>query len=410
MRRILCLFIMIAVLPGLLVGCSGLSEPTGVSSFDTGKIGPDFLLANQQFAFDIFRQLSEEDSDQSIFISPLSISTALSMVYQGAGTTTREAMEQTLRYDEIGLEGVNEGYVNLLSYLKQADKKIKLNISNSIWIREGLDVRNEFITANKNVFSAQAASLDFSKATAADEINRWISEATKGKIDKMIDPPISQDVIMYLINAIYFKGQWTEKFKTERTFESEFHAADGSIDKVMMMSRNGKVEYGTGEGYKAVRLPYGNEKTAMYILLPDENIPLDQFIEKLQPEEWNKIKDSLAETEEVILQMPRFKLEYGIKELNGTLTDLGMGEAFSNQADFSGICESTQASISRVLHKAVIEVNEEGSEAAGVTVVEMKATGAMEPITFVADRPFIFAIADDETGTVLFLGKLLNVE
>jgi serpin B len=171
------------------------------------------------------------------------------------------------------------------------------------------------------------------------------------------------------------------------------------------MSWKGTIEYASGDNYKAVRLPYGKGKTAMYVVLPDEDVPMDEFVAGLQPDFWDELTGSLTKTDDVILQIPRFKLEYGIKELKDSLSVLGMGEAFSDEADFSGIRENTY--ISSVMHKAVIEVNEEGSEAAGVTAVEAKLTSAAEPISFIADRPLIFAIADEDTGTILFLGKLV---
>ncbi|MCG8501873.1 MAG: serpin family protein, partial [Firmicutes bacterium] len=244
-----------------------------------------------------------------------------------------------------------------------------------------------------------------------DEINKWISDATKGKIQKMIAPPISQDVLMYLINAIYFKGEWTEQFDKKHTFSRKFRAGNGETKKVMMMSRKGEVAYGQGDDFKAVRLPYGNGKTAMYCILPDEAASINQFIAGIDGAKWNTIKKSLSQTEDVTVQIPRFKMEYGIKNLNDSLTALGMGEAFHGSADFSGISGiRDDIFIGNVLHKAMIEVNEEGSEAAGVTVSEIQKTAIVEPITFIGDRPFVFVIADEDTGTVLFVGKLWDVD
>jgi serpin B len=174
-----------------------------------------------------------------------------------------------------------------------------------------------------------------------------------------------------------------------------------------MMSRRGKIEYMKGDDYKAVRLPYGNGKTSMYCLLPNEGVNINTFVENMSLEEWKNIYENITEVDEVVLEIPKFKLEYGIKNLNRSLESLGMREAFSDHADFSGIGEDLF--ISNVFHKAVIEVNEKGSEAAAVTSVEVKNTSAMEPIAFIADRPFMFIIADDTTGTILFMGKLLNI-
>ncbi len=405
MRLALCTVMTVA----LLTGCSGKLALSGQNTTaDKDKISTETVESNSRFAFDIFQQLNKEDVNRSIFISPLSISTALTMTYQGAETTTREAMAKALGYTGIEDEKLNESYRNLLRYLKRLDKKVELNIGNSLWIREGEAIKEDFLSVNRDIFDASATSMDFSKETAADQINKWISDATKKKIEKMIDSPISPNIVMYLINAIYFKGDWTKQFDAKNTFDTPFYAGDGSTPEVKMMSRNGKLEYGQGDGFKAVRLPYGSGKAAMYCILPAEAVSINDFVADLDEVRWKAIKDSISERDEVQLRLPRFKLEYGIKNLNDSLTALGMGEAFSETADFSGIREGI--CISRVLHKAVIEVNEEGSEAAAATVVEMKETAAAEPLTFIADRPFVFIIADDETGTLLFMGKLYDVK
>lgn len=407
-KKLLCLTLSGAIAASLFTGCSDKVLPSVNNTFDKDKISLETVGSNSRFAFDIFRQLDKEDKDQSIFISPLSISTALTMTYQGAGTTTKEAMAKALGYTDIEDVVLNESYKNLLRYLEKLDKKIELNINNSLWIRQGEVIKEDFLSSNRDIFDASVTPLDFSKVNAADEINQWISDSTKKKIEKMIDSPIPSDIVMYLINAIYFKGDWTKQFDKKNTVNAPFTAGDGSTQDVMMMSRFGKVEYGQGEGFKAVRLPYGSGKSAMYCILPEDAASINDFVNGLDTGKWKTIRDSISERDDVQLKLPRFKLEYGIKNLNDILTAMGMGESFTDSADFSGIREGL--SISRVLHKAVIEVNEEGSEAAAATVVEMRETAAAEPLTFVADRPFVFVISDDVTGTVLFMGKLNDVK
>jgi serine protease inhibitor len=414
MKKTISILISIIMIAGLLAGCVNPdgNRSTGIggnkqASFDLSKIDSGLIGGNEIFAFNIFQKINSEDGDKSIFISPLSISTALAMTYNGARTTTAEAMAEALQYKGIELENLDIGYKNLLAYLNNVDPKVQLNISNSIWFRKGEEIRSDFLSTNKDNFNAYISEIDFQDIKAADTINDWISKATKSKIDKMIEPPISPDVIMYLINAIYFKGQWTKQFDKKLTFTGTFNKEDGKKQEVQMMSRKGKIEYGEVGKSKIVRLPYGNEKTAMYCILPEQDVKINDYIEEFSFEKWKELQESLSKNDDVILHLPRFKLEYGIKNLNDSLTALGMGKAFSDSADFSGIRDGIY--ISRVLHKAVIEVNEEGSEAAGVTVVEMKETAAMEPIMFIADRPFVFLIADDETGTILFMGKLMEV-
>jgi serine protease inhibitor len=401
-------FFMIMLL-AFFSGCSGVISSGGENAdFDLAKVGKEVVEGNSRFAFDIFRELNREDGEENVFISPLSISTALAMTYQGAGTTTKEAMAHTLGFTGVEDEKLNESFQNLIRYLQNLDRKVELNIGNSLWIREGENIREDFIAVNKERFDASVTPLDFSQETAAEEINKWVSDATKKKIEKMIEPPIPANIVMYLINAIYFKGDWTNQFDKKQTYPAEFQAGNGSTREVMMMSKNGKVEYGQGDGFKAVRLPYGSGKAAMYCILPEEGVSINDFIGKLDEESWNEIRQSISEKDDVQLRLPRFKMEYGIKNLNDSLTSLGMAEAFSDTADFSGIREGV--CISRVLHKAVIEVNEEGSEAAAATVVEIRESAAMEPLTFIADRPFVFIIADDETKTILFMGKMYDVK
>ncbi|MDQ7095333.1 serpin family protein [Desulfosporosinus sp. PR] len=402
----------------LLAGCSaqtaqsGQNSPipknmnaAGADSFAKNQISKDVIAGNTRFAFALFKQLDKEDGKRNIFISPLSVSTALTMTYQGAATSTKEAMAEALGYTGIANEKLSDSYKNLLPYLKTLDDKVELNISNSVWVREGENIKPNFLTANKDIFQAAVTPLDFSKNNAAAQINQWISDATHKKIDKMVDAPIPSDVIMYLINAIYFKGDWSEQFNPQATFPTQFKTGNGGTNDVMMMSRTGKVEYGQGADFQAVRLPYGSGKAAMYCILPGKTANINDFIASLDANRWQAIRNSIAEREEVRLQLPRFKLEYGIKNLNSSLSALGMGEAFTQKANFSGI--GANIYISRVLHKAVIEVNEEGSEAAAATSVEIKQAEAPAQMpAFIADRPFVFVIADDETGTILFMGKL----
>ena len=430
MKKWICYFLCLPMILGLLAGCgfdparilpkggNGLNKGkpniAGINmSYDKNKIDEDIVSGNTDFAFDIFKELNKEDKDENIFISPFSISSALAMTYQGAGGLTKDAMAKGLRYSGTDIETLNESYQNLVGHFLNLDKKIELNISNSLWVRDGLPVNEDFVSINRDKFNALVETLDFSQADAADKINGWISEATKDKIKNMIDPPIQPSVMMYLINAIYFKGEWTEKFNKDVTIITQFHKEDGNTQDIMMMNRNDSVEYGQGDDFQVVRLPYGGGDTAMYCILPDKADSINDFIDSMDSTKWDTIKNSVVE-EEILLQIPRFEMEYGIKQLNDSLISLGMGEAFSQGADFSGMLDESYAGaglyIDRVLHKAVIDVNEEGSEAAAATVVEMKEAAAiMDPIEFIADRPFLFIIADDETGSILFMGKAYDL-
>jgi len=295
-------------------------------------------------------------------------------------------MLEGLRYENVEIETINNSYKNLISHLNQSDDKIDLNISNSIWYRQGEPINNDFININKDVFRAQVSSLNFSDENSANTINNWIKESTKGKIEKMINPPIPSNVVMYLINAVYFKGEWSNQFKKEDTFKSYFNGINKNIQEVDMMYKQDEIEYFSNMTYKAIRMPYGDEKIAMYVILPTENSDIIELTQTLNEDIFSEIKSSLVPIKDVIINIPKFKVSYGIKELKNQLIEIGMKLPFSPGADFSG------------------------SEAAAATVVIMVESSALEPTSFIADKPFIFIIADDETDTILFLGKYCNVE
>ena len=371
-----------------------------------GSVDRNLVSANTGFGFDIFKELILEDKDQNIFISPLSILLALAMTYNGAVGDTNLAMAEALGFKGFDLEELNSGFNDLMISIKNADSDIELAIANSIWHKLGFKAKEDFIERNRKYFSSEVKEIDFSTPEAVDTINGWIDEATKGKIEKMLTE-IPPDAVMYLINAIYFKGNWTYPFDENLTSDDDFYLLDGSTKKVPMMSQEENFGYYDGDNFSAVKLPYGQEKMAMYIILPDEGVSLDSVTSSLDADKWNEIKESFYGSQ-VSLTMPKYKMEYGIKLLNDALAELGMGIAFGPGADFSGI--NPDIFISKVLHKAVIEVNEKGSEAAAATVVEMVTSMPMaeEIIEFRVDRPFFFVIADDRTGSILFMGKVVE--
>lgn len=406
MKRILTVVVCIGITLTALTSCiMANKDPSG---YMAGNIDEKVVKGNIDFAFEIFNVLNNHDGSESIFISPFSISTALAMTYNGSETTTKQAMAMVLGWEGIELNVINDTFGNLIRHFEKQGKEAEILVSNSIWTRKDQVIKQDFIDRNKNYFKATVDNLDFSSPSAADIVNNWISEATKNKIDKMIIPPIDPNVIMYLINGIYFKGLWSDPFDPDRTFDGIFTSLDKSQQSVKMMHKFGTVDYLRKEDFRAVRLYYGNKSVSMTAILPDEETSMDSFIEGMNRQKWESIQRDLAKTDEVMVQIPRFKLEYGIKKLNDALIGMGMAEAFDGNADFSGI--RSGIFISQVLHKAVIEVNEKGSEAAAATVVEMSESLRIDPPVFIADRPFIFIISDEETGTVLFIGKVASVE
>lgn len=353
--------------------------------------------ANREFSWDMFKKLNEQDAEENIFISPYSISSALTMALNGAEGNTRAEMEKVLHYGGMTREQLNKTYANEVI----SGKKVVLQNANSIWIRNGFEVQKDFINTNTKYLDAEVKTLNFGEPSAAEVINAWVSEKTKGLIPSIISPPIPQNVMMYMINAIYFKGEWTTEFEVKNTREKDFYALDGKTDRVSMMQRSGRIDYISNQDLKAVRLPYGDGRISMILVLPHEDI--NRWINDMNAEKWTELTEGFYSANDVNLQIPKFKMEYGLKELNVVLQSLGMKEAFSDQADFSGIADNI--CISSVLHKALVDVNEQGTEAAAVTSVGIIATSVSEPLYFIADRPFFFAIVDNENGNLLFMGK-----
>ena len=366
------------------------------------------VAANTEFGFNLLAELRKQGPGENIFISPLSISTALAMTYNGAAGDTARAMAETLKLGDMNLDEVNRASAALLANLDGLNPQIEVNISNSLWARRGVEFRADFLERNQVHFGAEVTSLDFNDPNAKDVINDWVERSTKGKIDSIVDRIDPLDVL-FLINAIYFNGQWwPSPFDKTKTKEQEFYLADGTTNSHPMMSRSGKFDYLKGETFRAVKLPYTNRQVGMYVFLPNPDSSLDEFLERLTVGKWQSWMRQFSKAQGPIV-LPRFKLEYE-SELNGALVSRGMGPAFDpSQADFSGMHIGGGLSIDRVMHKAVVEVNEEGTEAAAVTAVEIEKSLLLQ-FEFVVDRPFFFAIRDDETGAILFMGAVYEPE
>lgn len=357
-------------------------------------------VGDSEFSLDIFKEIIKGDENKNIVISPFSISSALTMVYQGARNSTRESMKKTLHYQIVNIDKINGDYKKSLSKLIKHDKDLQVDMSNSIWIDEGKEVCNDFIKVNQDIFNAHVLQLNLSNKQTLDKINKWIEESTNNKIHGVIDT-MPRGADMYLINAVYFKGKWMEKFNKKNTCKQNFYCEDGRIIEVMMMSKTGQVKYGNGEDYEVIKLDYVDGKTSMYVVLPNQGKSVNSFIEQMNRSKWEAIKNKCVVKDNVSVNIPRFTMEYGIKNLEQSMTNLGMGIAFTKQADFSGIGDNL--AISGIAHKAVIDINEEGSEGSVTTVVKIERSTAVD---FIANRPFLFVVCNNESDTILFIGKM----
>lgn len=394
----------------LLLSCFT-DQSTGPIS-ETPELTPvekSVVQAENDFGIRLFRKIVASESDTNIFISPLSVSMALGMTLNGANGTTWQAMQSTLGFEGLSNPQINESYQNLLQILSGLDPKVQFQIANSIWYRQGFTFDTEFIKLNQTYFDAEVSGLDFSQPAAAGTMNQWIEDKTNGRIQNMIQPPIDPQKIMFLINAIYFKGSWKFQFDETKTRDDYFYTAYESRQPCRMMVQRSKYLYFENDAFQAIDLPYGDGDFITTIFLPTNENQLDQFIAEMTPEKFQNWLTKFK-ADSVTLFLPRFKLEYKIT-LNDVLSALGMEVAFTDAADFTKMYAPGGIFISQVLHQSFLEVNEEGTEAAAATVVEMTLTsigGGSRQITMYINRPFLFIIRDRITGTILFAGKIMN--
>ncbi|HMG70877.1 MAG TPA: serpin family protein [Gemmatimonadaceae bacterium] len=359
---------------------------------------------SNEFAFDLFRTGNLAQHKANVFISPLSASMALGMTANGADGATYEEMRTALKLSGATREEVGAGYKSLITMLRGLDPGTQFSIANSIWYEQTFPFNASFLDESKQYFDAQVQALDFTNPSAVSTINSWVSEQTNDKIPKILEG-ISPDEVMFLVNAIYFKGIWQKQFDKARTVDATFHAADGTTATVPMMARGEGVQYAVTSEYSAVDLPYGNSAFTMTVVLPSAAADIDAFAESFDQAKWNSLVTSFHDTNlEVFL--PRFRLEWK-RVLNDDLQQLGMRLAFYG-ADFTRMSpRGRDLVITNVIQKTFVDVDEEGTEAAAATSVGVGVTSM--PASFRADRPFLVVIRERFSGTILFLGKIAKL-
>jgi len=396
-----------AALAVVLTACSDPQSP--------GRPTPSLDAAEQQiswsgneFSFALFQQLAKREAGKNVFVSPLSASMSLGMAMNGAASPTFDAMRTALRLGNGDMGQVDAGYRGLVDLLRGLDPTTTFQIANSIWYRNSVSFRQSFLDTTKKYFDAQVQGLNFADATGSlATINAWVSANTGGKIPKILDE-ITPDEVMFLINAIYFKGTWQMKFDPTLTTPDRFVAADGTIQTVPFMNRREHLKpmflFGaTQQQVSIVELPYGNGDFAMDIILPPPNASVDSTAAALTSSAWDALIASLKEVD-YALAMPKFTLSYE-RTLTDDLSALGMGVAFTDQANFSGM-SAVGLKLEFVKQKTFVDVNEAGTEAGASTVTGVVPTSLTEVRV---NRPFIFVIRERQTGTIVFMGKLLRV-
>ncbi len=373
------------------------------------NVDRDLVAAINGMGLDLVQQLCAAAMDPTnVFVSPLSIALALGMAANGASGKTLAAILKTLHMDGWGIDAANKGLSGLVHDLHGDSVGAELAVANSLWLRQGLPFRQDYLEAVRAHYQAHVSSLDLRAADAADTINAWVAEQTRERIKEIIAPPIDPQAILFLINAVYFKGAWSDPFDPSATRELPFTRADETAVEAPLMSRRGSYRHAAGRDYQAVRLPYNGDRLSMIVVVPARGRGLDRWAARLDARAWSNIGTSLLRAEGTVV-IPRFKVAFE-STLNEPLSAMGMAIALSPAtAQFDRIHElDVPTWISQVRHKSFVEVNEEGTKAAAVTSGAMRALAAVPavPFNFVADRPFLYAIQDELTGVLLFVGVM----
>ena len=379
--------------------------------FDT--VDPNLVRANTVFGFKLLNELRPSQLHNNTLLSPFSLSVALAMARNGAAGETERAIISALQLQALVPESINANYVYLQRALQAPDSKVTLEIANALWAADDIEFDPGFLDRNNQFLDTDIATLDFTEPTNVETINDSINTNTNGAIPSVVEA-IDPQTIACLISGIYFKGSWQEEFDTSLTRDEPFTLADGSITHISMMRRTDWHPYYAGDQFQAVSLPYGNGQMGMYIFLPNPDTDLNTFLDRLSIENWESWMSQFSQRD-VSLVMPKFKLQYSA-ELKNALERLAMGIAFDeDRADFSRMtASSVPVFISYLTHTAVVEVNEEGTEASTGSFVFFDAVPtavaeeSVPPIPFIVNRPFFLAIRDNQTGTVLFMGVVMD--
>ncbi len=423
MKKILSTILVIAlILP--LAACTSTANAEVIKSNVKKETSPDISLADEEmltegngsFALDLYQALKAPDGN--LFYSPYSISQALVMTYAGARGETAQEMADTLHF-ELPQDNLHPAFNNLDIELGKRgegaegkdDKGFRLNIVNAIWGQKDFEFLSEFLDTLAENYGAGLRVLDFVKETEKSRItiNNWVSDQTEGRIEDLIPQGLIDAMTrLVLTNAIYFNAAWQYPFNENSTSDGEFYLPDGATVTVPMMRQTESFGYAAGDNYQALELPYDGRELSMIILLPEAGY-FKEFESML---DYQVLEEIIADItwRQVGLTMPKFEFDSEFN-LKTTLAAMGMPTAFSGAADFSGMTGSPDLYIDEVIHKAFVSVDEAGTEAAAATAVIMKLTSMPEePVNVIVDHPFIFLIRDIETGTILFIGRVVNPE
>ncbi|MDR2890652.1 MAG: serpin family protein [Alistipes sp.] len=373
-----------------------------------GTRGAEKVAADNAFAFELFRRVvATADDPQNAFVSPLSLTMALGMLYNGTSPEAGTEMAEALGVGDFSPEQINEYYQTMRRALLAVDPLTALSIANSIWTREGYPVKPTFYELNREYYDAEVQNRDFDLPATVDQINQWCADNTNGKITKMLDR-IPRETVMYLINAVYFNGRWKYEFDKEKTYDEPFALAGGGTKTTPMMNQTASLPYYEDETLQCVELPYGNGAFSMLAMLPVGSGTLDGLVAGLDAEKYNAVVSGLQEREELAVKLPRWKQECDFL-LNDPVNNLGISRIFA-EGNLTGVADDVRLVVSMIRQKTFVEVNEQGTEAAAVTIIGMETTALPSEPVFFANRPFLYLIRERSTGAILFLGRMDSPE
>ncbi len=387
----------------LLTSCEGNDFPEG-KKIVLSRSEMAMVSQGNRFSFDLLNRMIEEHPDENVMLSPLSLSEVLVMVANGAAENTREEILNTLGFAENNMEEVNAYYRTLHNGLLKADPRVKLSLGNSVWIDDDFEVKQSFTGTLEANYNAKVNVLPFDNGMVS-KVNDWCKRETNGSITRLLDAAPQSDLL--LLNALYFKGDWTIKFKKENTSVKRFVKSEGSawVD-FMCGTFDADCYSNVDEPFKVLRLPYGNEAFSMIIALPDEGVNVDEFAKSITADEWQRWIEGMSKYIDVNIEIPKFKMEFDFEDdLKEVLQVMGIKEAFTTTSDFSGISDNDRLFVGGIKQKTFIEVNEDGSTIATVTSTK-DPSSPMFNNKFIVNRPFIYAIQERNSGVILFVGKV----
>ncbi|MBN2485883.1 MAG: serpin family protein [Bacteroidales bacterium] len=405
-------FLTTAIIVVLIHGCdfSAIEGPNR-KDMNTGEVKSAIVEANNAFALNIFKEINKnEELQKNVFISPLSMYYALSLAGIGAEKETLEAFQVVLDQKGYDKQTMLEAISGLYNEVLPKNNLVTVEIANSVWPADWFPVKKGFIDIARNYFDAEVQNLDYSVPEASTIINNWVEEKTHDKIKDLLGE-LDDETVLVLVNAIYFKGDWKYQFNDSANVSDNFYTNAGTTERVVFMKQLENFSYLENDLFSSVKLPYVDSNYFMVVLLPSANKNANDIIGEMTVENWSDWMESYS-VEEVSISLPKFKYTFGTRNIIPELSALGLDIAFTGLANFSGISD-TSILISQVVHKAFIEVNEEGSEAAAATGIVFEITSVGEPPKtkyFNVNRPFVFAICEKKSNAIMFMGKVMLPE